>query len=79
MLNGKDTIICLTVWYDRWNIHSINEWIFPKTKIFKSRRKSWKRFVYSCNKSRFKNATGVDTSASAKKSDLAHLKSDVDK
>ena len=32
-----------------------------------------------CNKSKFKNATGVDTSGFAKRSDLANLKCDVDK
>ena len=32
-----------------------------------------------CNKSKFKNVTGVDTSGFAKKSDLANLKCDVDK
>ena len=32
-----------------------------------------------CNKIRFKNATGVDITNFAKKSDLANLKSDVEK
>ena len=34
--------------------------------------------VELCNKSRFKNVTGVDTSDFAKNTDLADLKSDVD-
>ena len=52
-----------------------------QTKIFRSKFKSWIRFVYLCNKSRFKKqkATGVNTPDFAKKTDLAILKPYVGK
>ena len=43
-----------------WKGHSINEWIFSKTEIFRSKCESWIRLMQ-------------------KKTDLANLKSDVDK
>ena len=38
-------------WIDKKD--SINEWIFSKAEMFRSKCKSWIRFVYLCNKSRF--------------------------
>ena len=43
MLNGKATIILLTVGLIKK--HHINEWILSRTKIFSKKSKSWIRFV----------------------------------
>ena len=60
--------------------HSINEWIFSKTKFFRSKCKSWELDLSNyATKKYLKNATGVDASNFAKKNDLANLESDVDK
>ena len=59
--------------------HSINEWIFPKTKSFTKKCESWIKFVKLCKKSDLKIQTGVHTSDFAKKTDLVNLKSDADK
>ena len=61
-------------------IGSINEWIFSKTKIFRSwcKRKAELSLSSYATKADLKNATSVDTSDFTRKADLAHLKSDVD-
>ena len=51
MLNGKDTIIYLIV-----GLIKKHEWI-----LFKGKCKNWIICVHLCNKSRFKNAIGIDT------------------
>ena len=72
MLNGKTTIIILTVGL-------INSEYFPKSKSFVGRVKVELDLSNYAKKSRFKNATGVDTLKFSKKVDLADLKSEVDK
>ena len=66
----------LNSWIDK--IDSINEWIFSKSKLFRSKCKSWFRFFWLCNINKLKNA-GLDAFDLALKTDLANLKSDVDK
>ena len=61
-------------WFDIKD--SINEWILSKIKIFRSKYESWIRFARTAD---LKNAAGVKTSDFAKETDLANLKSDVDK
>ena len=53
--------------------------MLSRTEIFTMKSESWIRFLYLYNKSRFKNTTGIGTSKFAKKVDLTHLKSNVDK
>ena len=65
-------------WIDKKR-HSINEWIFSKTKIFRSKCKRWTRCGWNPAKAGLKNATGVDLSNFAKNTDLANLESDVEK
>ena len=43
-------------------MHSKNESIFSKTKIFRSKCKIWFKFISLWNKERYKNATGFDIS-----------------
>ena len=64
-------------WYDKKD--SVNERIFPKTKISKSKCKSWIKFVYCATKLDLKNAAGVAKLDFTKKIDFANLKSDVNK
>ena len=74
MLNGKATIILLTVGL----IVKLSEY-FPEPKSFGKRVKvelDWSNYT---TKADLKNATGVDTSKVAKKVDLASLKSNVEK
>ena len=52
---------------------------FPESKSSGGRMKVELDLSNYAIKADFKNATGVDTSKSAKKVDLANLKSDVDK
>ena len=58
---------------------SINEWTFSKTKSLEANVKVELDLSSYATKSDLKNATGVDTSDFAKKTDLAILKSDADK
>ena len=59
--------------------HSINEWIFFKSKIFRRNVKVELDLSNNVTKVDIKNAAGVDTSDFAAKVDLASLKSDLDK
>ena len=52
---------------------------FPELKSFRANVKVELDFSNYATKADLKNATGVDTSDFAKKTDLANLKSDVDK
>ena len=52
---------------------------FPKPKFLGANVKTELDLSNYTTKSDFKNVTGVDTSDFAKKTDLANLKSDVDK
>ena len=52
---------------------------FPEPKSLTGRVKVELDFPNYSRKADLKNATGVDTSPFAKKTDLANLKSDVDK
>ena len=52
---------------------------FPKSKSFGANGKVELDLSNCTTKTRFKNATGADTSHFAKKTDLVSLKSDVDK
>ena len=52
---------------------------FPEPKSSGGRVKVELNLSNYTTKTDLKNATGVDTSSFAKKNDLAHLKSDVDK
>ena len=69
MLNGKAMIVYLTVGLIKR--HSINEWIFCRTEIFKIKSQIWIRFILLCNKADLKNPTGTDTSKFAENVDLA--------
>ena len=59
--------------------HSINEWIFSKTKFVGANVKIKLDLSNYPTQTDLKNATGVDRSDFAKKTDLANLKPDVDK
>ena len=59
--------------------HSINEWVFFKSKIFRRNVKVELDLSNNVTKVDIKNAAGVDTSDFAAKVDLASLKSDLDK
>ena len=63
---------------DWWKIRSINEWIFSKIKI-PTRKSEIQLDLSDYKKADLKNSIGADTSDFAKKSNLVHLKSDVDK
>ena len=70
-------------WIDK-KMHSINDWNFPKPKSFGANAKveldlSELDLSNYSTKADVKNATDVDTSDFAKKTDLANLKSDVNK
>ena len=69
MLNGKATIVLLTVGLIKKE--NINEYIFSRTEILDLSNYPIKADLT--------NATGVDTSKYAKKVELASLKSNVDK
>ena len=60
-------------------MHSINEGIFSRTKIFRGRVKVELDLSNYATKADLKTATGVDTSKFAKKVDLVNLKSNIDK
>ena len=65
-------------WISKKNIVLINEY-FPKPKSVEVNvtvESDWSNYA---TKADFKNATDVDTSVFDKKTDLANLKSDVDK
>ena len=64
---------------DQWKRHGMSQWIFSRIEIFKRKKESWSNLFYYATKTDLKNATGVDRSSFAKESDLANLKSDVDK
>ena len=78
MLNGKDTVICLTVKLIKKSIVWMSEY-FLKLKSLGANVKVELDLSNYATKADLKNATGVDTSDFAKKTDLANLKSDVDK
>ena len=59
LLNGKARIILLTVVLSK-NIVSICEWIYSIIETFGGKCESWIKFILLCNKSRFKNPTGVN-------------------
>ena len=59
-------IISFNGWIDKKR-HIINEWKFFRMKIFRKKSKSWSRFIWLYNKSRFKNVTGDDISKFANK------------
>ena len=64
-------------WWKRYSIKWVNT---PRNHInLLDKTLMSKLIVWLCNKSRFKKATGVDTSSIAAKSDLASLKAKVDK
>ena len=65
-------------WIDKKR-HIINEWIFAEVKCLRGTVKVDLDLSNYLTKANFKNAVGVDTSDFAKKTNLAHLKSDVDK
>ena len=77
MLNLKATIVLLIVGLIKKTIQ-ISEY-FPKSKSLGGRVKVELDLSNYTTKADFKNATGVDTSKSAKKVDLAILKNEVDK
>ena len=77
MLNGKVTIILLTVGLIKK--YSINGEYFSEPKSSGGRVKVELDLSNYATKADLKNATGVDTSKFAKKVDLASLKSNVDK
>ena len=65
MLNGKATIVLLTVGVIKKN--SINEWTFLEPKYLRWRVKVELEFSNYATKADLKNATGADTWKSAKK------------
>ena len=77
MLNGKATIILLTVGLIKKDIIHIKWVILEQYNSSKNKMKVKLNLPNYATKSDFKNATGVVTSNFAKKSDLASLKSDV--
>ena len=77
MLNRKNTIIRLIT--GREKRHSINEWIFSKTKYLVANVKVELGLSNYATKTDLKNATDIDKSDFAKKSDLANLQFGVDK
>ena len=76
MLNGKATIV--HCWIDKKDIVQMSEY-FPKPKSLGANVKVELDLSNYATKTDLKNATGVDTSDFTKKTDLANLKSDVDK
>ena len=78
MLNGKDTIIPLIVGLIKKDIVYMSEY-FPGPKSVGVNVKIELDLSNYATKADLKNSTGVDTSDVAKKTDLANLKSDVDK
>ena len=77
MLNGKAVIILLSV--GLMNKTYKYKWVFSKTEIFRGKLKVELDLSNYATKANLKNATGVDTSDFAKKTDLAYLKSNVGK
>ena len=67
MLNRKNTIIRLIT--GREKRHSINEWIFSKTKYFVANVKVELGLSNYATKADLKNATDIDKSDFAKKTD----------
>ena len=78
MLNGKDTIISLIAGKIEKDIIYMTEY-FPKPKSLGENLKDKFGLSNYETKADLKNAAGVDTLDFAKKTDLADLKSDVDK
>ena len=77
MLNGTYTIIFLILGLIKKTVQ-MNEY-FPKPKSLEANVKVELDLSNYAIKADLKNATRVDTSDLAKKTDLANLKSDVDK
>lgn len=78
MLSRKDAIICLLV-VQVEKIHSMNEWIFTKTK-FLGTSMNVKLDSSNCpTQTDLENATLADTTDFPKKTGLDNLKSCVDK
>ena len=78
MLNGKTTIVLLTVGLIKKDITQMIEY-FPEPKSSRGTLKVELDLSNYAPKLDFKNATGVDTSYFAKRTGLANLTSDVDK
>ena len=78
MLNGKATIVVFNSWIDKKYIIEMSEY-FLKPKSFRANMKLQLDLSNYATNIDFKNASGVDTSDFAKKTDLTSLKSDMDK
>ena len=78
MLNGKDRIIRLIAGQIKKDIVHMGEF-FPKRNFLGANVKVDLDLSNYVTKADLKNATGVDASDFDKKTDLANLKSDVDK
>ena len=78
MLNGKATIVLLTVGLIKKNIIKISEY-FPGPKSSGRRVKVELDLSNYAAKADLKNSTGIDTSKFGEKIDLANVKSDVAK
>ena len=65
-------------WINEKDMVWVSEY-FPESKSLRGKKKVEVDLFYYATKTDLKNATGVDRSSFAKESDLANLKSDVDK
>ena len=77
MLNGKIQDL-FNSWINEKDMVWVSEY-FPESKSLRGKKKVEVDLFYYATKTDLKNATGVDRSSFAKESDLANLKSDVDK